>query len=317
METAMRAYRAVFFDLDGTLLPMEIDEFLNDYYHGLAAFMVRRGIAAEPFLAALNAGIRAMMGESQGRTNEQVFWDAFLACASDVFSSSQDGETLAVSPAQMSLDAWEGLLTKFYDEDFGRLGDASQADPSVAQAIATLRRKGYPLVLATMPLFPPSAVAHRLRWAGLDPADFERLTTYDNSTSVKPRIAYCAENLAAAGLRGQDVLMVGNNTLEDMSFANMGCDIYIVTNDLLDPVNFPLEKIKHGTRADFAAWVQQLPPCACPARAIHPGRVDPAACAAARKENCLITEEEERQAQRDFIAAYEPHDNSAESSAGR
>ena len=35
MPETPRAYRAICFDLDGTLLPMDIDEFMNAYFSRL------------------------------------------------------------------------------------------------------------------------------------------------------------------------------------------------------------------------------------------------------------------------------------------
>ena len=43
------------------------------------------------------------------------------------------------------------------------------ATPAAARAVDALASKGYPLVLATMPMFPERAVRWRLEWAGIDP----------------------------------------------------------------------------------------------------------------------------------------------------
>ncbi len=34
-----RAYKAIFFDLDGTLLPVDMDAFLKAYFEALGAFL--------------------------------------------------------------------------------------------------------------------------------------------------------------------------------------------------------------------------------------------------------------------------------------
>lgn len=288
METTERAYRAIFFDLDGTLLPMEIEEFLKGYFASLAAFVAARGLDAATFSAGVSAGVKAMMKSPADQTNDQAFWETF-------FSFADRGAA-----------DWASLLDDYYETEFGKLGATCGCDPNVARAVRSLVAKGYPLVVATMPLFPPRAVAWRLQWAGLDPADFARITTYDNSTSVKPKPAYCAENLAACGLSGEDVLMVGNNTLEDMSFAGCGCDMYIVTDNLLDPVSFPLATVKHGTRADFAAWAEALPACSNPARGINPAAVKVADREAALAANYRLAAEDEQRALAAFAASYAP-----------
>ena len=77
MDPTPRAYRAICFDLDGTLLPMDLDVFMGRYFAALYDFMEARGIEGGPFLEALKAGTRAMAVHDDGRTNAEAFWDTF------------------------------------------------------------------------------------------------------------------------------------------------------------------------------------------------------------------------------------------------
>lgn len=252
-----RTYRAIFFDLDGTLLPMELDEFLGAYFEAIAAFVARRGLDAASFSAGLKAGIGAMADHDDERTNFDAFWEAFF------------------QHADRDAADWEELLTGFYERDFGSIGADVVPNPAAARAIETLAAKGYPLVLATMPMFPRRAVEWRLTWAGIDPARFARITSFENSTSVKPKRAYYAENVAACGLVGEDVLMVGNNTVEDLAAQKLDADAFLVTDHLLDPTDgFDLAGVQHGTMEEFAAWTETLPSCESPAPSIVPGVID-------------------------------------------
>ena len=70
-------YRAVFFDLDGTLLPMDIEEFMNEYFASLARFMAARGQDPEQFSCALMAGSAAMMDHDSALSNEEAFFQTF------------------------------------------------------------------------------------------------------------------------------------------------------------------------------------------------------------------------------------------------
>lgn len=250
-----RAYRAVFFDLDGTLLAMELEEFLGTYFTALNTFVAERNLDAKAFSAGLKAGIGAMMSHDDLRINAEVFWNAFF--------EHVEGDR----------DEWMNLVGRFYEHDFGRIGERVVPNPAAVRAIHTLARKGYPLALTTMPMFPRRAVEWRLTWAGLEATCFSRLTTFENSTSVKPKLAYYAENLAAAGLDGEDVLMVGNNTEEDLAIMGLGADAYLITDHLLDPVDFALDTVKHGSMEQFATWVETLPPCANPADDFEQGIV--------------------------------------------
>lgn len=252
---APRAYRAVCFDLDGTLLPMELDEFLGAYFQAIGSFVAAHGLDAQAFSAGLSAGIKAMAAHDGSRTNAEAFWDTF-------FGHVEGGR-----------DVWLPLLNEFYERDFGAIGANVAPDAHAVRAVGALADKGYPLALTTMPLFPRRAVEWRLTWAGIDPALFARITTFENSTSVKPKPAYYAENLAALGAAGEDVLMVGNNTVEDLAFCSLGADAFLVTDHLLDPAGFDVETVRHGSMAEFAAWADALPACADPATGILDGLV--------------------------------------------
>ena len=247
MTDTPRPLRAICFDLDGTLLPMDLDAFMKSYFSAIYDFVAGKGLDAGAFMERFNAGVRAMAGHTDGRTNAEAYWEAFGTCANR--------------------------------------GREVQPNPAAVSAVGALTAKGYPLVLATMPMFPLAAVRHRLRWAGIDPDAFARITHYENSTAVKPRGLYYAENLAALGASGVDVLMVGNNTVEDLAFADLGAETFLVTDWLLDPAGLDLGTVRHGTMDDFAAWTGELPPCAAPAKPVEPGPVDRAAAAAALAAN--------------------------------
>ena len=241
-------YRAVFFDLDGTLLPLDMDRFMGGYYLALKGFVAERGHDPKAFSDALNAGIYAMAGDHPGVTNCECFWKVFLERM-----DSEDAET------------WQALLDEFYEHDFGQIGSGMPPEPLSADVVETLRAKGYPVALTTMPMFPLRATQWRLNWGDLDPAWFERITVYDNSTAIKPHPAYFEENLRAFGCRPEEVLMVGNNTKEDLACMQVGMPAYLVTDCLLNPNDFDVDSVQHGTMADLLEFVRALPDCADPA----------------------------------------------------
>lgn len=269
MQAQQKRYRAVCFDLDGTLLPMDLDLFMGGYFSSLGRFVAARGIDEKNFLKGLKAGTKAMAVSGEDLSNEDAFWNEML--------KHVDGDARD----------WQDLLDEFYHTDFTLVGKDVVPDPSAARAVKTLREKGYTLALTTMPMFPPVATAERLRWARVDARDFARISTYDNSRSVKPRPAYYAENLAALGARGEDVLMVGNNTVEDLAFLDLGVDAYVVTDNLIDPLGYDFSTVKHGSMADFAAWTETLPVCEVPAGPVETGLVDVDALHRALEENAV------------------------------
>ena len=181
----------------------------------------------------------------QGGLNSERFWETF--------TSHMGGGSSA---------EYEKLMDEYYATYFDGLSAmATNVDPNAAYVVKTLKEKGYPLYLTTMPLFPRIAVEKRLSWANVPASAFDRITTYDNSTSTKPHMAYFRENVEAIGLAPEDILMVGNNTREDLAAMKLGLDAYLVTDWLLDPDGFDIESVKHGTLADFARFVDELPEC--------------------------------------------------------
>ncbi|MEG0217739.1 MAG: HAD family hydrolase [Raoultibacter sp.] len=257
-------YRAIFFDLDGTLLPLDMDAFMGGYFLSLEAFVEEHDLDVKRFTTALRCGIGAMAHSDGAHTNEQQFWQAFFA---ELGEYAQQAD-------------WPALLDEFYAHDFGQIGAGMPPNPLAAEVVETLQAKGYPLALTTMPMFPPAAVKWRLNWGDLDPAAFARITTYDNSTAIKPHAAYYLENLAAFGCAPEEVLMVGNNTREDLACLGVGMPAYLVTDCLLDPDGFDIETVEHGSLQDLLAFVRALPDCAAPATCIAPatGAVSCASC---------------------------------------
>lgn len=234
-------YDTVFFDLDGTLLPIDIDAFLGAYFKRLGQFVTERGFESDKIIAAVNAGVRSMLSDDP-RLNEECFWETF---------EQMTGE---------DREAFDPLLMEFYGTAFDELGEMVTPNPAAARIVEVLKYKGYQLFLTTMPLFPRVAVEARLRWAGIDDASvFDRITTYDNSHAAKPHHAYFQENIDLAEGDVEHILMVGNNTREDLACCDLGADGYLVTDWLLDPIGFDYRDMKHGSLEDLLAFVETLP----------------------------------------------------------
>jgi FMN phosphatase YigB (HAD superfamily) len=243
-----RSYKAIFFDLDGTLIPMEMDEFLTRYARELGIYLAKKGLENhEAITKAVFTCTHAMTQPHEG-TNADAFWAAF------------EQETGLVRAE------FEPFMEEFYTGPYNKVGEGLEF-PLAAKAIEVLKGKGYPLYLTTMPLFPPIGVIERLSWVGIDAGNFERITNYENSHYVKPMLEYFQENLDFAGLSGEDVLVVGNHTREDMASLKLGCDGYLVNDMLLNPEGKDYSAIKNGTFAEFLEFARALPPCGATALA--------------------------------------------------
>ena len=81
------AIKWIFFDLDGTLLPMDQDEFVKAYFGTIAAKMAPFGYEPEKLIKGIWKGTEAMIRNDGKVTNEKAFWNCFsemFGCDSEV-----------------------------------------------------------------------------------------------------------------------------------------------------------------------------------------------------------------------------------------
>ena len=71
------AIKAVLFDLDGTLLPMDQGEFLKLYFGEMAKKMAPMGYDPKALIDAIWQSTGAMIGNDGSKPNGQAFWDHF------------------------------------------------------------------------------------------------------------------------------------------------------------------------------------------------------------------------------------------------
>ena len=72
-----KAITTLLFDLDGTLLPMELKSFTDAYFKLLAAKAAPYGYEPKALVAAVWKGTKAMIQNDGSRPNEQRFWEVF------------------------------------------------------------------------------------------------------------------------------------------------------------------------------------------------------------------------------------------------
>ena len=219
----------VLFDLDGTLLPMDQDQFVNAYMTLLAKKLAHYGYDASHLVAAVWAGTGAMVENNGENTNEEVFWADFC----HIFGEGARKD--------------EPLFEDFYATDFAHARQVCGFDPAAAEIVAMLKGKGVQVALATNPLFPAIATRQRIRWAGLKPEDFALVTTYENCRRCKPNPDYYREVLAALGSEAEECIMVGNDVDEDILPARqVGMKTFLLTHSLLNRKGRDLEGIDRG-----------------------------------------------------------------------
>ena len=229
----------VFFDLDGTLLPMDQDAFVKHYIKNFAVFMLPHGYDPEALGNGLWKGSMAMVKNDGSQTNEDLFWQVFNGVVGK--DARKD----------------EALFAAYYDTDFHKAKAACGFAPEAAEVVRGLRAAGKKVVLATNPMFPHMATENRMRWAGLEPEDFDLYTTYENSSFCKPNLAYYEEIMEKLGLKAEECAMVGNDVDEDMIAGKLGFKTFLLTPCLLNRSGQDIDRFPHGGFGELQAWLER------------------------------------------------------------
>ncbi len=229
--------KTIFFDLDGTLLPMDQEVFANSYFQHLAAKMQPLGYEPNTLIKGVWAGTEAMVKNNGACTNEEAFWHRFQ----ELFGERAKND--------------RPVFDEYYRTDFQKVKEDCGFTPRAAETIGVLKAKGFQLVLATNPIFPATATESRIRWAGLQPSDFMLYTTYENAHFCKPNPLYYREIVERLALDPTECLMVGNDVEEDMIAGTLGMQVFLLTDCLINRKNTDLAAYPHGSFDDLLAFI--------------------------------------------------------------
>jgi len=231
----------IFFDLDGTLLPLDMDAFTAKYLALVKQHDFKAAIGRPLSSLVLNLAFKQMLKPNHpNQTNEQAF-----------FASIEKQK-------KISRERIEPMFNLFYSKHFDELKSSATTEPLAAEVVQVLKMKGYRLVLATNPVFPRVATLKRIQWAGLNADDFEFITTYENSRYCKPHSDYYQDILNHLFLSANQCYMVGNNVKEDLCTVSLGFEAFLVTDYLIGDIRkAPI--CKKGNYSDLKSWAEQLP----------------------------------------------------------
>ncbi len=220
--------KAVLFDLDGTLLPMDQDIFVKAYFGGISKKLSTRGYEPEDLIKVIWKGTEAMIKNDGNGTNEEVFWNFFKGVYGE--RSSDDMP----------------YFDEFYKTEFDKVSAVCGNTPEAKNIVERLKKSGLRVALATNPIFPSIATEIRIRWAGLTPEIFEFYTSYENCRFSKPNPNYYLDIVEKLGLKPEECVMVGNDVGDDMVAEKIGMKVFLLTDNLINKQNEDLERWPHG-----------------------------------------------------------------------
>lgn len=232
--------KMILFDLDGTLLPMDMDEFIRNYFGRLSQKLAPLGYDPALLVKNIWKGTAAMIQNDGRCTNETAFWNTFAALY---------GEDVRKD---------EPVFAEYYQNEFQLAKEVCGFNPKVKETVDTLKAMGYRVALATNPIFPAIATESRIRWAGLEPKDFEFYTTYENASCSKPNPAYYQWVAKHLNCRPEECLMVGNDVDDDLPAETIGMKVFLLTDCLINKEDKDISAYPQGSFEELMEYIKIL-----------------------------------------------------------
>ena len=229
----------VLFDLDGTLIHMDQDDFIKHYFQHIAMYFAKHGYDPVRFTKSMQVGVVAMMTNNGEKLNHEVFWKSFC----EAF-----GEDMTKENAKFE---------RFYETDFDAVKPYCGPKANSNELLQKLREMGLRLVLASNAVYPPIAYEKRMAWGGLTPEPFELLTTYENMHYCKPSLGYFKEVAEKLGVTPEECLMVGNDVSDDMPARHAGMQVFLLTDYLINPKNEDFSTLPQGNFDDLIRYIEK------------------------------------------------------------
>jgi FMN phosphatase YigB (HAD superfamily) len=237
----MNKITTVLFDLDGTLIGMDQDEFIRLYFIAILDKLSKLGYDKKEMYEAIEGSIQATKRNDGTMTNEQRFWQTFDSITGGIPASVKDA------------------LDDFYKNEFISVLEGScRKYPRACEIIQCAKDKGLRVILATNPLFPAVATYRRIRLGGMEPSDFDYVTAYENSSYAKPNPDYFRELLEKLNISSKECVMIGNDTKDDFAAHALGIPVFILTDGLINQGGVDLAEYPHGGFDDLISYIKSI-----------------------------------------------------------
>lgn len=229
------------FDLDGTLLPLDMDRFMEIYFAEMAKNLKEHIPPAKTMKYVLQSTNYMVNNVDNSLTNMEAFSDHFTKTTKKAFN-----ELLPI-------------FNEFYKKDFLKVEAATWPNPMVKEIVELLKKKNYDLVVATNPLFPREAILHRIKWAGLKEEDFKLITSYEIMHACKPQVQYYKEVLDIIGKEPEECIMVGNDVQEDMIAKSLGITTFLLEDQIIHRKETPPDNFDYrGSYEDLKKLIIEI-----------------------------------------------------------
>ena len=237
----LNAIDTILFDLDGTLLNVDMHQFIPAYLSNLAGCLPV-DVDTDRFTRSM---IKRTMERLEGSDGSQTNEDFYLHAAQ---------KDVGVAP-----EHFRAGLECFYAEKMPELERYIQPLPLAAKIIERCAQKHLRMIIATNPVFPQPLTMARLKWGGVDQFEYLHVSSFENSRHCKPNQAYFTEILHNFNLIPEQCMMVGNDTVHDLSAGRLGIKTFLVDTWIIDRGS-ELKPDFRGSHLDLFRLLGAIPP---------------------------------------------------------
>ncbi|MEZ4600632.1 MAG: HAD family hydrolase [Syntrophotaleaceae bacterium] len=238
---ALSGIRGILFDLDGTLLNVEMNAFVFNYVEGLSHCFDDLASHRDFSRAVLDSAFEMLRSDDEAMTNEEFFLDRMF-------------RRLGIPPL-----LFRDRLEVYFRSGLQALAPLVRPFPLARRILRLCFENNLKVIIATNPVFPRPVVDARMHWGRLNDFPFHLITSYENCRFCKPHPRYFQDILLSQGLEPEESLMVGN----DSEFDLPACQAGIPTFLLEDRCNLGLTGRPHrpdfqGGHADLLMLVEDI-----------------------------------------------------------
>jgi FMN phosphatase YigB (HAD superfamily) len=233
------------FDLDGTLLPLRLEELAKPYLHALTIHwgpLLAKTVAPETLPGHVLAATAVMMRSANpARPNREVYWEDL---AKRIVATEAD-----LRPS----------FVEFYRDVFPKLRrNYEQRLPGIGRSVVQAAvEQGFDIVLATNPIWPREAIKERMRWAGLEDLPWLLISSYEDFHFCKPHPGYFQEICEKIARPAEQCWMIGNDVDEDGVAAKVGMKVFMTSDWLENRSGSTITATKTGTLNELLSQLQR------------------------------------------------------------
>lgn len=204
--------KAVLFDLDDTLLSLNLTAFLADYVNGASGLLARAsGRLRVNIMSAYARAWLAVEGEKRR----------------DRMTNAQLINSIMLKQCGIPLDdpVIDDMIACYEQSVVPRMGSGivrAQPKEGAREAVDAVWNMDLTCALATNPVVSMQCDLARMAWAGFSADDFALISCAENSTRAKPWASYYEEFCGKLGLKPSECLMVGNDAKRDFAHPECG-----------------------------------------------------------------------------------------------